>query len=231
MTAWGKAWGRAAGGAVWLFFTMVPLAARAEVYLPGPESDAREASFSKDPKVQLPEMKVHDLVTVRVKDVFQFKNNITSNQKNENDIGMTLADWFNIKGNGTDLRLQPGRGVGSSRGEGPPIKLDMSSDRESKGNYTQSDQRQLTASITAEIVDIRPNGTLLLEARKVTQKDDDKQVILFTGVVRRQDITAENTIDYDRIANPVLKIEQEGPSSQATSKGWFTKILDVIWPF
>lgn len=234
MTRRGKAWGMASVVAAFAAAALaggMP-AARAEVYLPGPESDAREASFSKDPKVELPEVKLHDLVTVRVKDVFQFKNNVTSSQKKEYDLAMELADWFNIQGNGTKLRATQGRRVESdAREEGVPIKLGLESEKESKGNYNQSDQRQLTASITAEIVDMRPNGTLVLEARKVTQKDDDRQVIIFTGVARRQDITAENTIDYDRIANPVLKIEQQGPSNEATSKGWLAKVIDVVWPF
>ncbi len=230
----GKAWGTVPAVAVLAAAALaggMP-AAHAEVYLPGPESDAREASFSKDPKVELPEVRVHDLVTIHVKDVFQFKNNVSSSQKKEYDLAMELADWFNIQGNGTKLKLAPGRRVGSAaREEGSPISLDLESEKESKGNYTQSDQRQLTASITAEIVDLRPNGTLVLEARKVTQKDDDRQVILFTGVARRQDITAQNTIDYDRIANPILKIEQQGPSSEATSKGWLAKVIDKVWPF
>lgn len=229
----GKAIGGVTGGALAAVCALLAApAARGEVYLPGPESDAREASFSKDPKVELPEVRLHDLVTVRVRDVFQFKNNITSNQKKEYDLDLELADWFNIKGNGTNLRLEPGRQVGSrAREEGPPITLGLESEKESKGNYSQSDQKQLTASITAEIVDIRPNGTLVLEARKVTEKDEDKQVIVFTGVARRQDITVDNTIDYERIANPVLKIEQEGPSSETTGRGWLAKIIDVVWPF
>lgn len=207
-------------------------AARAEVYLPGPEDDARASSLSKDPPVSLPEIKKHDLVMIRVKDVFQFKNNITSNAKEEYDIDFELADWFNIKGNGLDLRAQPGRRVDSrSRDEGTPLKIDLESEKEAKGAYTQSDQKQLTVSITAEVADVRPNGTLVLEARKVTEKGEDRQIILFTGVVRREDVGADNVIEYERIANPVLKIQEEGPSSDATSRGWLARAIDVIWPF
>ncbi len=221
-----------AAAAAWIPLWGMTPTARGEVYLPGPEANAAEASLTKDPKVVLPEVKIHDLVMVRVKDVFQFKNNITANQKKEYDIDMELADWFNIQGNGTQLRAAPGRRVESNaRDEGSPIKLDIESEKESKGTYNQLDQRQLSASIAAEIVDVRPNGTLVLEARKVTQKDEDKQVIIFTGVARREDIKPDNSIDYDRVANPVLRIEQEGPGAQVNKRGWLARALDVVWPF
>lgn len=207
-------------------------AGRAEVYVVGGEGDAKQASMSKDPSAELPQVRVHDLVTIRIKDLYKFSNDVKSDQKKEYDLQMELADWFRITGRGARLRAEPGRRVASrARDEGSPLELGIESEKESKGSSKQTEKTELQASVTAEVVEVRPNGTIVLEARKVTQKDENKQTLILTGVARIQDIGQDNAVDSSQVANMFLKILHEGPGADATKRGWFAKVIDKVWPF
>ena len=59
-----------------------------------------------------------------------------------------------------------------------------------KGNYTRNDS--FSMKIQAEIIDVKPNGTLTIEARKTIDKNGETQSTVLSGVCRIADITQNN---------------------------------------
>ena len=72
--------------------------------------------------------------------------------------------------------------------------LDIDARREftGEGDYERKDR--FSARITATVLEVKPNGTIVLEASKRIAKDDEVQTIVLSGVVREEDITRQNTV-------------------------------------
>ena len=59
----------------------------------------------------------------------------------------------------------------------------------------------------------------------------DKQTIQVSGVVRPSDISYDNTVRSEQIADFSLVALSEGPTKSYNNPGWLGKFLDFIWPF
>ena len=100
---------------------------------------------------------------------------------------------------------------------------------EGEGDYQRRDQ--FTARITAEVIEVKPNGNLVLQASRRIKTDDEERVMLLTGVCRQEDITEQNTVLSSQIANFELLQENEGEVRKAARKGLLTRIFDAIFSF
>jgi flagellar L-ring protein FlgH len=81
------------------------------------------------------------------------------------------------------------------------------------------------------VLDVKPNGTLVLQARKRIKTDEEEQAFILTGVCRAEDITADNSILSTQLYDLELSKSHQGTVRNATRKGWGGKLLDAISPF
>jgi flagellar L-ring protein precursor FlgH len=90
----------------------------------------------------------------------------------------------------------------------------------------------LEFDIQARVVDIRPNGNLVLEARKHINNNEEHWEYSLTGECRSQDIGAGNTILSRNIADLRIDKRERGQVRDGYKRGWFAKWFDqVIDPF
>jgi len=61
--------------------------------------------------------------------------------------------------------------------------------------------------------------------------DDEISNITLTGVCRKEDVTADNTILSTQIANKNLVVTNKGALRSASTRGWIPKLIDLIKPF
>ena len=85
--------------------------------------------------------------------------------------------------------------------------------------------------MTAEIVDVRPNGLLVLEARREIVNDGESQIITLGGICRPEDVDANNQVLSHRVADAVVKKETAGELRNTAEKGVFAKLIDMIFAF
>ena len=97
------------------------------------------------------------------------------------------------------------------------------------GKYERSDR--FTDRIAASVIDVRPNGTLVLEARRTIGKDDEVQTVLVSGIARREDITNANTVLSSQLADLAIMSETSGELREATQKGWITRVFEAVFNF
>ena len=102
---------------------------------------------------------------------------------------------------------------------------------EFKGEGETAREGELTATITAKVVEVLPNGNLVLEARKELTINNETQILVLRGIVRPDDISAENTVQSTRIADAQVYYVGDGVLQDKQSPGWLVRILDKIWPF
>ena len=97
------------------------------------------------------------------------------------------------------------------------------------GSTTRKDN--LTATITARVVEVLPNGNLLIEGRRNIVVNNEDQMILLEGTVRPRDISTDNYIASTLIADARITYTGNGVISDRQSPGWLMNLVDVLWPF
>jgi flagellar L-ring protein precursor FlgH len=72
---------------------------------------------------------------------------------------------------------------------------------------------------------------LVIEGRRETSSGGEKQTIVLHGVVRSEDVQADNTVLSYNVADATIQIIGKGAVTDSTNKGWFNRIWDKINPF
>jgi flagellar L-ring protein precursor FlgH len=181
-----------------------------------------DLSFFAVPDPEPKFMRKHDLVTIIVREESESKSEGTTDLKKQADMDAKVDAFINFSLK--NFALKPN--VGSTT---PEIKLDGS--RNFKGEATVDRSDSLTARITAEVVDVKPNGTLVLQARKRIKTDEEVQQFILTGICRAEDVLPDNTILSTQMYDLELNKSHKGAVRDTTKRGWVPKLLDAINPF
>lgn len=165
---------------------------------------------------------VNDLVTVIVRESRQSLNDAKYKSEKDWEIKWELAKW---------LRLDPeDRLIPQTFPNGTPgIDSSFEDTYEGKGKYDRKDE--LTTRITATIIDVKPNGNLVLEARKLVKTGDETMAATLIGECRSEDVTAQNTVLSTQLADLEIDIPDRGSVRDATRRGWLKRVFDFLRPF
>jgi flagellar L-ring protein precursor FlgH len=99
------------------------------------------------------------------------------------------------------------------------------------GSGKISNNETLADKIAVRVIDVLPNGNLVLEGTRQVSFSGESQQAVLRGVVRRDDITSGNTVYSYNLADASIKFIGKGTVSDSQNKGWATKIWDKITPF
>ena len=81
------------------------------------------------------------------------------------------------------------------------------------------------------MIDVLPNGNLVVEGRRQTAFSGEKQDATLRGTVRSEDIAANNTLYSYNMVDATIQFASKGAISDSQRKGWFSKIWDKLTPF
>lgn len=164
--------------------------------------------------------KVNDIVTMIVSEKSEVTLQSIFNRQKTSSLKAELKDF---------IRIGAGGNLENAAANAPTIDAGLTGRINATGQVNESEG--ITFRIAATIVDILPNGNLVLEAKKTISTDDDKWIYTLTGVARFNDIQANNTILSENIANLDVAKFQSGKTSDSTKRYWGVKIFDKLWPF
>ena len=109
-------------------------------------------------------------------------------------------------------------------------KLSAAAENSFSGSGSSAQSNSLTGQVSVHVVRVFQNGNLeILGQKKLTLNNGD-EYIRVQGIVRPQDINAENVVSSDRIANANIQYIGAGDIAASGKKGWYSKILDNINP-
>jgi flagellar L-ring protein precursor FlgH len=111
----------------------------------------------------------------------------------------------------------------------PGIVFDFKDDYKTDGKYDRKDE--LTTRITARVIDVKPNGNLVLESRNDVKFGEEDYTVTLTGVCRSADVTPQNTVLSSQIAELNISVEDRGAVRDATRRGWLQRLHDFLRPF
>lgn len=109
--------------------------------------------------------------------------------------------------------------------------LNASASSSFDGSGSTSRKETLTATISAKVIDVLPNGNLKIEGRRNVKVNYEDQIVTVKGTIRQRDITAENTINSIYVADAQISYSGEGIISDRQKPGWLMNVLDKLWPF
>jgi flagellar L-ring protein precursor FlgH len=115
-------------------------------------------------------------------------------------------------------------------GSGVP-EVNLTNQRDFKGEASVDRTDSLTIRVTAEVVDVKPNGTLVLQAKQHIKHDEEEQDFVLSGTCRAEDVTPDNTVLSTQVFDKDLTTTHKGAVRDTTKRGWLTKLLDAANPF
>lgn len=90
---------------------------------------------------------------------------------------------------------------------------------------------KLQARIAARVIEVLPNGDLLIEAKKVVKINQENETLRVSGVIRRRDVGADNAIPTSAIGNLFVELNGKGVASADNAPGWLFRFFEKIAPF
>lgn len=165
--------------------------------------------------------RVGDIVTIKIVETSSASNQASTDTKRESSLDVGLNSLFNLEHSlGSESAFfNPFSSAGSTYGS------------EFGGSGKTARSGALTAYITARIIQVLPNGNLLIEGNREVRVNNENQVITLTGMVRPRDVSADNVIQSTYIADAKISYSGSGVANDQQRPGWLVRILDNIWPF
>jgi len=157
---------------------------------------------------------VGDVLTIAVNERQTVKNKEETELKKGSDLNAAITN-FNVMP-GAFGTLPAASGI---------------ADRNFKGEAKYDKEGAFATRISVLVIDVQPNGNLVVEGRRRIVIDGETKTIRITGIVRPFDIPSNNTVSSDAVANASIAYEAEGTLNRATNRGWLGDLLDFAWPF
>jgi flagellar L-ring protein precursor FlgH len=112
-----------------------------------------------------------------------------------------------------------------------PTMLSGKSNSSFEGQGSTSRETTLVTSLTARVVEVLPNGYLVVEGKREVRVNNENQSIYLTGIVRPEDINPNNVVLSSAVAQMSVRVQGRGIVSQPIKPGWLYRILNGVLPF
>jgi len=158
--------------------------------------------------------KIGDILTVAFAESFQAtkSQNAATSKSSSNQISL------------------PGIIPGSDLEERISNALTSSSERSFTGSGSTAQSNSLTGQISVHVVRVLPGGNLEILGQKRLVLNKGDEYIRVSGVVRPEDISADNVILSDRIASANIQYIGAGDIADPANQGWLNGVLTAISP-
>ena len=92
-----------------------------------------------------------------------------------------------------------------------------------------TDTNRYIGQITVTVVEVLPNDNMIVEGTQSIWQNRDEHKITLRGVVRRDDVTMNNTVPSTRVADATLKFDGKGPLNAKQRQGILTQIFNFLF--
>ncbi|MEM9443931.1 MAG: flagellar basal body L-ring protein FlgH [Verrucomicrobiota bacterium] len=164
---------------------------------------------------------VGDLITI----VIDLSTVATKDQSTTTEKDTSLNEGI------TNLLFPPGGDWDWYTYDGNTPTFSWNSSRSHEGSGSIANSETLQTTIQARIIEIAPNGTMRIEARRGYETGKEHSELVLTGFIRQSDLTATNTISSANIAEMQILQKGTGTISRQQKKGWLTKFYEFLSPF
>lgn len=167
-------------------------------------------------------LKVNDIVTVVVKEQSAYLSEGSVDRRKNGLYEAVLKDWVKLA---SGLTLKPAEQVDGDPKASGTIQQTYRTDSELEL------RNRIEFRIAATVVDIRPNGNLVLEAHSTFQQDNEVFDASISGIIRPEDISPDNTVLSEDVSELKAYKRAKGHVRDGYRRGWMTKVIDTVNPF
>lgn len=169
---------------------------------------------------------LHDHITIIVREESSSKTKADSEQSKELTVTAKIKEWMKFRRKGGNVSIMPDEGIAATT---PGVNVKMKRESEGEGEATTKDS--FLTKITTEIIDIKPNGNLVVEAITHVEHNDEKITLTLTGVVAPKNVSVSDTVESSSVARLTVTKKTEGIARDGQKRGWLHRLFDAITPF
>lgn len=112
-----------------------------------------------------------------------------------------------------------------SLGAGYDMDFSLNAQRQFNGSAQSVQNNQLAGSISVTVSNVLPNGNLIVQGEKWVKINQGEEYVRLAGIVRPQDIKADNSLTSDRVANARIAYGGTGQVNNTNAQGWFARFI------
>lgn len=175
-------------------------------------------AFFRDQRAQ----RVGDILTViiSIDEKAELSNETERSRANSEDANIT--NLFGLEGQLTKVLPEA---------LSPESLVATGSNLSNVGKGSIDREEKIDLRVAATITQKLPNGNLVLAGRQQMTVNFEMRELMVTGVIRPQDISSANTIDYDQIAEARIAYGGRGQIQDMQQPRYGSQALDILMPF
>jgi flagellar L-ring protein FlgH len=163
-------------------------------------------------------LRMGDILTVRIIESTQANNTADTDLSRNSSASASLSTFFGKKKFLNLFKLSEDL-------------LATTSENSHQGAGVTTRSGQLTATMTALVREVLPNGNLVVQGTREVLVNHEQQFMTLTGVVRPQDVSRDNIVLSTQLADANISIGGLGVVADKQRSGWGTWLFDLVWPF
>ena len=171
-------------------------------------------SFFHDPRA----MHVGDVITVNVSVADTAKMQNTTSRSRTNSDNANLTNFF-----GLEKVVTPAFD--------PTSVVKMGSDNSNVGAGSIQRQESISMTLAALVAQVLPNGNLVIDGHQQVRVNNELRDMRLSGIVRREDITQDNTVNLSQIAEARVIYGGRGTVSDVQQPRYGSQLFDIIMPW
>ena len=165
---------------------------------------------------------VNDIITILIVESTTAENSATTSGAKKSEIKAGIPSLF-----GCETALASKLTSGSDWSN----LLSANLDKTFSGDGKTARSGKIISTVSARVVRVLPNGNLVILGQREISINSEKETIFVSGIIRRSDIQADNTITSTKIADARIFYGGKGQVSEEQRAGWAGRIISIVWPF
>ncbi len=106
------------------------------------------------------------------------------------------------------------------------LDTSLSSDHTLAGDGSAGQSNALTGNITVSVVEVLPNGNLIIRGEKRVTINNGVEYIQLSGIVRPIDVLPNNSVQSSQVADATINYTGEGSIADSNKNGWLARFFN-----
>jgi flagellar L-ring protein precursor FlgH len=171
-------------------------------------------SFFNDPRAS----RVGDIITVNVSTADAAKLSNTTSRSRSNTDNASMDNLFGLES------VLPSA-------MDPSSLVKMGSDMSNSGTGAVARSESINLTLAALVAQVLPNGNLVIDGHQQVRVNNELRDMRVSGIVRREDITQDNTVNLTQIAEARISYGGKGLVSDVQQPRYGSQLFDIIMPW
>jgi len=163
---------------------------------------------------------IGDVLTIQIQEQHSVRNEDKTERKQDSSLSARL-EAFTLSSDAFNNGTLP--------------NVSVTKEQDFNGESKQNSGSDVRASIAVMVVDVQPNGNLVVAGQRTVTVNDEQKTLRVSGIVRALDVTVNNTVGSQQVADARIAITGEGASTRQVTKGPIGQLFDTLiwaaWPF